>query len=522
VTIVCPKCAAVPGERCKSPSGKPAKQHRERSRAISDRTRAAALAPAVERAAAMRADGPAAGQENAGSQTGKDRARASNATQAAHATQAAQPRPGSEASAKGGVAEGNPQANDESGRGAGPPPHASASQLKVLEQCPLRFHRRFVLRELEQRDENGARDEGSVLHLVLEHAARAVLAGAVWPDDGPARRAVLDAGLAAAAPAPAVARAVRKVLRAVAPQLDLRRVTAVEEKIDPEKPISTPSGPVPVLGFVDRLDNEPTLMRVVDYKLGGTVRNRSELETDLQVGLYLVWARERVGPFGRVVATWWFLARGRRVDVDWTPDLDAWVRRRLGELWQERAERLAAGKWPGRPGPDCAGCGFRRTCAPLKRYLEDLDDAGDVHADAPDAALLSLEQLARTRVLHATAAKFHERLRKDADRVLRPIVEADPAVRVVAAGHRFSLSCRDRLDYPERERTIQMLADAANVEPDEVREAVTIASPKLVEGWLDTLVPEARAAAEAAAEACAVRDTRPYMTATPIKGPFKS
>lgn len=128
----------------------------------------------------------------------------------------------------------------------------------------------------------------------------------------------------------------------------------------PPVAITLPGGrTIRLTGSIDRIDESPAGLVVVDYKSGGSRNFKGLSETDpdlqgekLQLPVYGYAARQHAGdPTARVHAEYWFIGprdRRTRIGYDLTPEVEA----RYGDVLVTIADGVAAGVFPHRPPED--------------------------------------------------------------------------------------------------------------------------------------------------------------------------
>lgn len=194
----------------------------------------------------------------------------------------------------------------------------------------------------------------------------------------------------------------------------------------------------------DRADmHDGFAVEIVDWKTGEDVLSRREAAHDVQVGLYLVAARDKWPDARSIAFTLDYLSRDLRVTVEWTPELDASVRRRA----QAHLDRVANEcEWPARVNPYCGSCPWRNDC-PAYRDLVPLNGAtGGAEmtlANRPASLLaLSNDDLVRLRQRLATVAKVAEAARLECDEHLQARLDHMP--RLTAGGCEVRVVSRSR------------------------------------------------------------------------------
>lgn len=269
------------------------------------------------------------------------------------------------------------------------PDEWSPSLLEAHARCPFRFLAAVGL-GLADPESTGldidGRDEGSLLHAVLERWVAARVARHAWPPDGGAAdqaeaRAVADVLFTrfereGRTGDPAVWAARREAVRA---RLD--RIVAAEAGAasgltpallefrfgtgSPRPPLELASGGevVRVRGRIDRVDASPERLLVIDYKNArGGARHRPLLEPEsfgvdsYQVPLYLL-AAARELPGRAPSATYQLLKSAERLEpVAGAPDEPALAAAVVGAVG-----RIRGGDLPIR-SRDCEGCPFGAVC----------------------------------------------------------------------------------------------------------------------------------------------------------------
>jgi DNA helicase II / ATP-dependent DNA helicase PcrA len=229
----------------------------------------------------------------------------------------------------------------------------SYTQVDTYQRCPQMYQYRFVFR-LPTRP-RPRMQFGRILHDALRDALGAI------ERDRPLTWEMVEGAYVAAwarerfcAPeqAPALNVLGREYLRRAYELGDLRKPLLIEQ------PFSLPVDDFRVTGRMDRVDRHPDgTYEVIDYKTG-SARRASDLQRDLQLGVYAMAARE-VFRFEPLALSFYYLETGERVQVDKPAD-------RLAED-RDTIRRVADGirreLFPARPERiKCAGCDFRLLC----------------------------------------------------------------------------------------------------------------------------------------------------------------
>lgn len=284
------------------------------------------------------------------------------------------------------------------------PAEWSAHQLENLARCPFRFLLATGAR-LREADEAGldidARDEGRLLHAVLERWVRGRAERGAWPPTGgPAdRREASEVALAVFGeferngkvgdPAVwgsrrgAVLARLARVVEAEATRHDGLTPTLLEHQFGGQSPVPplelTADGEtVRLQGRIDRVDAGPGRLLVIDYKSGSDAgRHRKLLApeafgvTSFQVPLYLL-AAERALP-GRAPAATYLLLRSAEqlTAIEGRPDEPG-----LARAVVEAVRRVRGGALP-IASRDCEGCEYGAVC----RFQGEAALVGEVEAE---------------------------------------------------------------------------------------------------------------------------------------------
>jgi RecB family exonuclease len=269
------------------------------------------------------------------------------------------------------------------------PPEWSAHQLENLARCPFRLLLATGLR-LREAEEAGldidARDEGRLLHAVLERWVRGRAERGAWPPaGGPADRAeahevalavfgeferngqVGDPAVWSARRAAVLARLAR-VVDAEASRSDGLAPTLLEHQFGGQSPVPplelvADGETVRLQGRIDRVDAAPGRLLVVDYKSGRDAgRHRKLLDpaafgvTSFQVPIYLL-AAERALPGRAPAATYLLLGSAEQLaPVTGRPDEPALARAVVDAVRRARDGQLPIAS------RDCARCEFGAVC----------------------------------------------------------------------------------------------------------------------------------------------------------------
>ena len=264
----------------------------------------------------------------------------------------------------------------------------SASKLESLGVCPRRFLLRHVVRAKPPDDPEfdpgrwlDARERGSLLHSVFEGALSRARADGLDLDDDAFLALALELvdkeGQKARANIPLPSEAVRKwemeALRDDARSFvemirdDRPRWLALEWRFgfgDGVVEASTSDGPIRVAGAIDRLDDQPDGLRVVDYKTGTTWKYRGKSGIydggrRLQHVLYCQVASQRMGKAADRMEFHFPTRRGENAVKAYKRD----DLLRGGELVAALLEGMAKGWFPPTEDVrDCRFCDYRDVC----------------------------------------------------------------------------------------------------------------------------------------------------------------
>jgi putative RecB family exonuclease len=128
---------------------------------------------------------------------------------------------------------------------------------------------------------------------------------------------------------------------------------------------------VQINGTIDRMDRIPGGgYEIIDYKTNRRLPPMSRIESDLQLSMYHLAAKEVWGIEPEQL-TLYYLLPGQRMTTTRTPkDVDE-LRRRIATV----AERVAAGKFEPRENPLCDWCDYKAMCPIFRHQYE--REAGD-------------------------------------------------------------------------------------------------------------------------------------------------
>ena len=192
-------------------------------------------------------------------------------------------------------------------------------------------------------------------------------------------------------------------------------------------------GPAPVhriIGYIDRLvQRADGVYEIHDYKTGGSLPDRRELDADEQLALYQVGLQQRFADAERVELVWHYLVH----DLELRSLRDRPVLEQLAQRTVARIEKLEAldpaGDFPPRESPLCAWCDYRDLCPLWKDQvqLERLREQGLECAAGPEL----VEKYAR---LLAEERELAER-RGDLEAALGRLMEREGVTRLFGERH---------------------------------------------------------------------------------------
>jgi len=277
----------------------------------------------------------------------------------------------------------------------------SPTSLEAWYSCPHRYLLQHVLgvRQVEDPEEIiqiSALDKGGVMHRVLERFVDEALRegrvpehGQPWSDDDRARMERLieeeftaearSGRVGLASMWDAASRGMREDLRQLVPQDDKRRAEAGLTPAKAEMPFGRDGVPpveiglgngrtLRIRGSIDRVDEGPEGLVVLDYKTGGPQKYKNLDPTNptdhgryLQLGLYAEAARRLLGrPGAPVWAGYWFVTRRAKYERKGFP-VTAATAAATTEVLSVAVAGIEGGLFPPRPkdhskGYDCWAC----------------------------------------------------------------------------------------------------------------------------------------------------------------------
>ncbi len=138
---------------------------------------------------------------------------------------------------------------------------------------------------------------------------------------------------------------------------DPRTIEPVGRELDLREPV----GDMTIRGILDRIDEGPDGLVVIDYKTGKAPPERYALPAFFALKIYALLVRNRTGRTPtRLRLVYLAGPTVYEIPVD-DRQLDA-MERHLRALWTAIDRAIARDDFPARPGPLCDWCGFRDRC----------------------------------------------------------------------------------------------------------------------------------------------------------------
>jgi RecB family exonuclease len=326
--------------------------------------------------------------------------------------------------------------------------HLSVSRLKTYVQCPLKFKLSYVDGRREEMGKEKA-DLGKLVHRALEIIYRRAkehrYTGPV-PDRGVIRcyRLAFEEGFTTGDEA---YREGLKMVRAylVGRALDHSRILGLEQGFD------LPLEGFTVHGYIDRIDKvDDRTVKVVDYKSGGYLFTREEVDNDLQMSVYGLAAMQMFPWADYVQYEFEMVFHNVTLATARTPqqliDTAGYVVS-LGRMIE------SADHMPAKLNELCPWCDYRGVCHAYQDALQ--RGEGELCSQIAEADVRRLcEERERASLLKRIAT---QRL-KEVDRMLKEHVSrCDPGEGLLMGEHRYKMVQRWDADYPRGE-TIELLA----------------------------------------------------------------
>ena len=350
--------------------------------------------------------------------------------------------------------------------------HLSYSRLSRFEQCPLSFKLHYIDKA---RAEPGVPLRfGKAVHAVLEILVREHME---QEREGPLsedRAAELwkEAWAAGELSGVDVFQEGLDILRTFVRDqgaLDHQDVLAIE------KEFHLPVGPFTVLGFIDRVDRvDDETIEVIDYKTNRMLFSRDEVASSLQLSLYQV-AVQKIWPWAKHVRlTFHMLRHNLKLRTERTPEQLAAALEYVDTMGRMTEE---ARDFPARLNSNCIYCDHRRDCPAYAAALQGQRDV--ICEDTAD-----LEAVAREREEVARLAKILYARKRELEDVLK--AHLDGSDELVLAGTRYRMFNTTKVVHP-LERTVEVLAGATDLSPDELRDRIAVVDNKRLDAVLKEL-----------------------------------
>ncbi|MBN1773198.1 MAG: PD-(D/E)XK nuclease family protein [Deltaproteobacteria bacterium] len=349
--------------------------------------------------------------------------------------------------------------------------HLSVSRLRRFESCPLSFKLHYV--DQLKAEPNDALRFGSLLHAVLERLYRWVVdeefAGRIeearalevyreeWQRSGLSGFAVFQEGV--------------DILHAYLGEhgeVDHRNVLAVEQEF------RLPAGAFEVLGYIDRVDRiDDETIAIIDYKTNRLIFTRDEVDSDFQLTVYLMAARQLWPWAAKVRLVFHLLRHGIQMETERT---EAQVEAARDYIIALGRQTEAAIDYPARLNANCSYCDHRNQCP---AYRDAVAGRVEVVRSSPD----DLEAVAREREQVAHLAKILYARKAELEEVLKAQLEGRDTLEL--AGVVYQMSRATQASYPVGP-TLAVLEELAGLAPDRARDRLLVVD----KGRLDALVKD--------------------------------
>jgi putative RecB family exonuclease len=326
--------------------------------------------------------------------------------------------------------------------------------LIALMQPQLPLVNGIALHAVKQDLVNEVRDELAIRPLDYERAKE------LWKE-----RAMAEPGIIG----PAEFREGLEILRAFCASegiVDYRNVLGVEQEF------RIRIGSYSVLGYIDRVDKiDDETIEIRDYKSNRVLFTREEVDESLQLSIYALAAKE-LWPWAKNIRLCFHMVR---------QNLKLYTERTDEQLESVRAyiEAVAtsmstATKFPARLNPNCVFCEVKNGCPEYERALKaERKIIADDPADIEKVALEREDVFSMVKTLSA---------RKDElEAILKTCLKGQPEI--VVNGVRYAMFNTTRVEHP-RDKTIDLVAKATGMSPDEVAKSVTVIDKDALESLL--------------------------------------
>jgi RecB family exonuclease len=364
--------------------------------------------------------------------------------------------------------------------------YLSVSRIKQYEKCPLAFKMGYIDKDVERWHEKDAANFGKVVHEAMELIFNWVddeeFIGSV-PDEviireyrkafSKAEGHVVGADLYKEG-----LELVRTYFR-VNQQVSYLEVVATEQAFMLDIESDDGSARFQVNGIIDRVDRVgPKRIRIIDYKTNRFLFTREELDTDLQIGIYGVVAKQ-LWPWAEEVEYAFDMMRH---------GIRQWTRRTEAQLNEAADYMIAVGlrietalEFPPNLNPLCPWCDFRESC---KTY-NDAAQKGETTLSYMMAAD-DLERVSEERERAQSLERIAKQRRKEMDRIILARCKALEVEELKVGEMRYAPTQSSDIDYPFT-KVVKLLSEALDVPESEVIRRVS----RIGKGRMDDLVKEA-------------------------------
>jgi RecB family exonuclease len=190
-------------------------------------------------------------------------------------------------------------------------------------------------------------------------------------------------------------------------------------------------------GFVDRIDNGPDGLEIIDYKTNHALYTSDELHGSLQLSIYAEAVRQQFKPKQEEFPVAFEMVRhGIRQRSSRGP---AQLIEAMAYVESVGDQIESADEFPSTVSANCATCDFRRICPAYAKALTEKHEATQVHTGDFDAVAVERERLAGLVKLLST--------RKDeVEEVIRKALNETDVIE--AAGMKYRFSSSTSVSYP--------------------------------------------------------------------------
>lgn len=359
--------------------------------------------------------------------------------------------------------------------------HLSVSRLKLYEACPRAFFYRYVEpRELAD-DEKVPMAEAPAFGVALHDALERLFVWVVEEEfSGRIPEGVLmgyyrEAWAASHLTGLGLFQEGIAILRAYLgehPDIDSRNILAVEREFNLQV------GEFLVNGYIDRIDKiDDETVEIIDYKSNRMLFSRDEVDSDLQMSVYGLVARE-LFPWAKTIRFAFHMLRHGVVQAtERTPASLLDTKEYIVALGRRTEAKDAT--FPPKLNSNCAYCDARGRCDAYKNALA--KGYEPVKVDIADLEAVSRE---RTRV-HILAKAAYAR-KEELDRLIKARLKDVPEL--VAGGYSYRMISISDVTYP-RDKTVGAFV-SAGLPRERVEERLLNISAKAVKALLEEISEE--------------------------------